>query len=244
MEQFPLREMIPFMIDDFKPNIWSISNNNLTNNEQILDSLSINIYSKGSSLFRLLEYIVGIERFQISIRNILLINDLSNKLNIFYSNFDTLLNTTITVEEFINSWIKERNYPLVTINFISNNDTTLVFHQTRYSVLNNSLLNQNYNWKIYIECDLGGLRDVNGWNYTANYSPSKIKFILDSSIYNITLPNVEYLWIKCNKDFYSYQITEYISSTDDIYGLWRTFEYLFNEVCKTFICKFILILLK
>jgi aminopeptidase N len=228
MEQFPLREIIPFMIDDFKPNIWPISNRNLTNNQQILDSLSIHIYSKGASLFRLLEYIVGIERFQIAVRNILLIND----LNTFYSNFDTLLNTTITVEEFIRSWIEERNYPLVTINFISNNDTTLIFHQTRYLGLNDSSLDSNYAWKIYMECDLGGLHDVDGWNYTANYAPSKLKFIFDSSTYNITLPDVEYLWIKCNKNFYSYQITEYVSDGEDIYGLWRTFEYLFTEVCK------------
>ncbi len=53
MEQFPLREMIPLMIDDFKPNIWPISNKNLTNNQQILDYLSINIYSKGASSIRI-----------------------------------------------------------------------------------------------------------------------------------------------------------------------------------------------
>jgi aminopeptidase N len=240
MEQFPLREMIPLMIDDFKPNIWPISYKNLTNNEQILDYLSLNIYSKGASLLRLIEYIVGIETFQTAVRSSFLINDLSNVLNTFYSSFDTLLNTTITIEEFLRSWIEERNYPFVTIDFIPANDIntniTLIFHQTRYLGsfgLNESLLDQNYTWKIYMECDLGGIHDGADWNYTGNYAPSKLKFIFETSTHIIDLPNEEYLWIKCNKNFYSYQITEYISD-EDIYLLWRTFELLFKEVCEIF----------
>jgi aminopeptidase N len=237
MEQFPLQEIIPLMIDDFKPSIWPISNTNLTNNEQILDSLSTILYSKGASLLRLLEYIVGNETFQTAVRNTLLINDQSNVLNTFYSNFDTILNTTITVEEFLRSWIEERNYPIVTIDFIpgddiTNKNTTILFRQTRYLgsfELNDSLLDPNYLWKIYIECDLGGFNDGTDLNLTANYAPSKIKFLFQSSTH-VELLDEEYLWIKCNKNFYSYQLTEYILDGDS-YGLWRSFEFLFNEVC-------------
>jgi len=233
MEQFPLREMIPLMIDDFKPNIWPISNKNLTNNQQILDYLSINIYSKGASLLRLLEYIVGMETFQSAVRNILPVNDLATVLNTFYSNFDLILNTTTTVEEFLLPWLEEPNYPIVTIDFIPKNETyqntTFIFRQNRYSGSFEN--NQNSIWKIYMECDLGGLQDNDIWNLTANYVPSKIQFLFDSSIHTIEYFNEEYLWIKCNKNFYSYQVTDYISDGDDRYGLWRIFEFLFNEVC-------------
>jgi aminopeptidase N len=227
MEQFPLREMLPLMIDDFKPNILPISIQNLTNNQQILDSLSINIYSKGASLLRLLEYIAGIEAFQSAVQNILPIDDPSNVLNTFYSNFESILNTTTTVEEFLRPWLEEPNYPIVTIDFIpqngTNQNTTLIFRQNRYS---GSFGNtQNSTWIIYIECDLGG----DTLNLTANYGPSKIRFLFDSSIQTFEF-NEGYLWIKCNKNFYSYQVTEYIFDGEDKYQLWRNLEFLFNEV--------------
>lgn len=235
MEQFPLREMMPLMIDDFKPNILSISNKNLTNNEQIIDYLSLNLYSKGASLLRLLEHIVGDEIFRTAVSNIILIDDLSNVLDTFYSNFDTLLNTTVTVEEFLRSWIEEKSYPLVTVNFTSGNDTRLIFHQIRYSGLfqsNDSLLEENNTWKIYIECDLGGLNDGGSWNFTGNYNSSRIKFFFETSTHTIDLPDEEFLWIKCNKNFYSYYITEYITNGEDTYSLWRSFYFLFTEVCR------------
>jgi hypothetical protein len=90
-------------------------------------------------------------------------------------------------------------------------------------------LNLNSTWIIYMECDLGGSSEGDNWNLTANYVPSRIKFLFGSSIETIQL-NEEYLWIKCNKDFYSYQVTEYISDGEDKYALWRSFQSLFTEV--------------
>jgi aminopeptidase N len=241
MEQFPIREMVPLMMDDFKPSIWPVSNKNLTNNEQILDYLSTNIYSKGASLLRLLEYIVGPETFQTAVRSIFSITQQEHLYSTFYSNFDlnTSLNTTVTAEELLRSWLEERNYPIVTIDLIRSNDTiqntTVIFRQTRYFgsfALNHSLSDPDYAWKIYMECDLGGVRDEDNWNLTANYSPSKIRFLLQSSTEVIQILNEDFLWIKCNKDFYSYHVTEYVSSEDNPYVLYEYLELLFpDEVC-------------
>jgi aminopeptidase N len=236
MEQFPIREMVPLMMNDFKPSISPVSNKNLTNNEEILDYLSPDIYSKGASLLRLLEYIAGNETFQTAVRDIFSVTDVSNVLNTFYSNFDfnTLLNTTtITAEEFLRSWLEERNYPIVTIDFIPNNKT-LIFRQTRYFgsfALDNSALDPNYVWNIYMECDIGGFQNETDYNLTANYVSSRLKFIFQSSTEVIQLSDDEYIWIKCNKDFYSYQVTEYVSYEEDKHALWQRFELLFNEVC-------------
>ncbi|CAF4382051.1 unnamed protein product, partial [Adineta steineri] len=102
MEQFPIREMVPLMMDDFKPSMWPISNHNLTNNEEILDYLSTHIYSKGASLLRLMEYVVGNDTFQTAVRSIFNETDVSNILNTFYSNLilPAALNTSITAEDF------------------------------------------------------------------------------------------------------------------------------------------------
>ena len=240
MEQFPIREMVPLMMEDFKPKIWPVSDKNLTNNEQILDYLSPHIYSKGASLLRLLEYIAVNETFQTAVASIFSVNSTSNVLSTFYSNFDlpTLLNTTVTTEEFLRSWLEERNYPIVTIDLIPNNgsgnSTTLIFRQSRYFgsfALDGSSLDPNYKWKIYMECDLGGLQNGDDLNLTAGYESSKLKFIFDSSTENIQLVDEEYQWIKCNKDFYSFHVTEYISYGEDQHALWQYFELLFNEVC-------------
>ena len=226
MEQFPIREMVPFMMDDFKPSIWPVSNKNLTTNEQILDYLSISVYSKGASLLRLLDYLSGNETFQTAVRSILPINNLPTILPTFYSNFNlsTVLGAT-TTEEFLRSWLEEKNYPIVTVSLMTNNDTTknttLTFRQTRYFgsfALNNTLLDTKYNWKIYMECDLGGMIEDDQWNLTANYEPSKIKFLFESDTEVVELEG-EYLWIKCNKDFYSYQVTEYVSYGEDKHAL-------------------------
>ena len=235
MEQFPLREMIPLMIDDFKPSILPISNKNLTTNEQILDSLSIDLYSKGAALLRLLEYIVGIDEFQSAVRNILPIDDLPTVLTVFYSSFNPLLDTSITIEEFLRPWLEERNYPIVTIDFLPKNETnqnaTIIFRQNRYT--GSFASSQSSIWNIYMECDLGGIDESGAMNLTANYNASRIKFLLQSSVYTVELSDEEeYLWIKCNKDFYSYHLNEYIFDGENRYSLWSSFQSLFREVSE------------
>lgn len=239
MEQFPIREMVPLMMDDFKPSIWPVSNKNLTNNDEILDYLSINVYSKGASLLRLVDYIFGDTQFLQAVKNILPITDVSNILPTFYSQFDlpTVLNTTITTEEFLRSWLEEINYPLVTIDWIpsspESNITKLTFRQARYYgsyVLDDTGLDLNYLWKVYMECDLGGSYDANTWDVMDNYAPSRLKFMFDQPNITIELENEEYLWIKCNKNFYSFQVTEYIYKEGNPFDIWGYFEELVPQV--------------
>ncbi|CAF0756114.1 unnamed protein product [Adineta steineri] len=237
MEQFPIREMVPLMMDDFKPSMWPISNHNLTNNEEILDYLSTHIYSKGASLLRLMEYVVGNDTFQTAVRSIFNETDVSNILNTFYSNLilPAALNTSITAEDFFHSWLDERNYPIVTVDFFpsngTENKTTITFFQARYFgsfALDSSSLDPNYKWKIYMECDLGGSKDGDIWNLTDNHAPKKINFMFDSSTETFELDE-EYLWIKCNKDFYSFQVTEYVYKGGDPHTLWQAFELVFRD---------------
>lgn len=238
MEQFPVREMVPLMMDDAKPSIWPVSNKNFTSNEQIIDSLSPITYSKGASLLRLLEYVVGEEKFQAAVIDALSAPGGSGILSDFYSslNSEPLPGTTVTPEEFLRSWVEERNYPLVTVDFIPGNDssnTVVIFRQTRYlgSVsLDDSALDRNYRWKIYIECQVGGLNGEESVNLTGNIEPTTRKFLLQNATETLELPNGDYAWIKCNKDFYSYQVTEYVSYTDDSHLLWEYFELLFSQV--------------
>ena len=239
MDQFPIREMMPLMMDDFKPSIWPVSEQNLTNNEQILDYLSTHIYSKGASLLRLLEHISEADVFQTAVTGLLSVTSVSDILPTFYSNFDlsSAVNTNVTTEEFLRSWLEERNYPILTIDVIPNDvpdkNTTLIFRQTRYfgsAELDSSSLDVNYKWKMFVECDLGGSNENDNFNLTADVDKSRIKFILESSTEVVQILDKEYLWIKCNKDFYSYQVTEYVLENDDPHGIWQRLELLFKNV--------------
>ncbi|CAF1062451.1 unnamed protein product [Adineta ricciae] len=238
MDQFPIREMMPLMMDDFKPSTWPVSEQNLTNNEQILDYLSTHIYSKGASLLRLLEHICEADVFQTAVTSLLSVSSVSDILPTFYSNFNlsSTVNTNVTAEEFLRSWLEERNYPILTVDVIPNNvtdkNTTLIFRQARYfgsAELDSGSLDINYKWKMFVECDLGGSNENDNFNLTTDVDKSKIKFILESSTEVVQILDKEYLWIKCNKDFYSYQVTEYVLENDDPHGIWQRLELLFKN---------------
>ena len=226
------------MMDDAKPSTWPVSNNNLTSNEQIIDSLSPIIYNKGASLLRLLEYLVGEEKFRSAVIEAIAMPGGNGMLSTFFSSLssETLLNTSVNVEEFLRSWLEERNYPLVTVDFLPGNgssNASVIFRQTRYLAsvsLNDSALDRNYLWKIYMECQVGGVANEEGVDLTANIEPTTRKFLFETATETLELSRGDYAWIKCNKDFYSYQVTEYVSYTDDPHLLWEYFDQLFDQV--------------
>jgi aminopeptidase N len=231
--------MVPLMMDDSKPSIWPVSNKDLIGNDQIVDSVSAFIYGKGASLLRLLEHIIGEQRFQSAIHNALSADNQSSLSNAFFLtlNNETILSSDIKPEAFLRSWLEERNYPIVTVDFLPSNstspNTTVTFRQSRYlgSVsLNDSSLDRDYTWKIYMECQLGGSSIGDTVNLTSNIELMTEKFIFQSAIQTLEFPNKNYQWIKCNKDFYSYQVTEYVSYSDDQHLLWQYFDLLFREV--------------
>ncbi|CAF3811776.1 unnamed protein product [Rotaria sp. Silwood1] len=195
------------MWDDAKPSSHPIIVKNATSVDEIMSYLDLLAYSKGVSLLRMLEKIVGFEKFRSNIRDYLINNAFSvGDLNMFY---DTLLTNT-NGTEFMKTWLNEMNYPLLNVDLnVENGQTKLVFTQSRFIISNalNSLnLNQNYRWKINIKCVLGG-------NYpnsdTTDIGNDTIDFILENEREERVLSGKSYSWIKCNQDFQGFYVTKY-----------------------------------
>jgi aminopeptidase N len=148
------------MWDDAKPSSHPIVVKNVTSAAAITSLFDSITYSKGASILRMLEKIVGSETFQKSLQDYLTANRFSvGDPNTFYNR---LFNDT-RGEAFMKNWLEEQNFPLLKVNLsVENNETKLVFTQSRFiisDVLNTSGLNENYRWKIYIQCVLGKSKD-------------------------------------------------------------------------------------
>lgn len=237
-EQFAVREIVPILIDDGKANIWPVSNENLTSNAQIIDSFSPILFSKGAALLRLLERIVDSGRFQTAVVAGVTNSAADGILVDFYTSLNSvnLPGSDLTPEKFLQAWINEQNYPEVTIEFTPANgtesNTTIVFRQTRHLVsheTDSTNLNPNYVWPIYMECQFGGTFDGEFLNATGDVEDADI-FLFENETLTLEIPNKNYQWIKCNKDFYSYVVTDYISMEDDPHRLWEFFDQIFTEV--------------
>lgn len=189
------------MWDDAKPYSHAIVVENAASISEILSYLDGLAYSKGISLMRSVEKIVGEESFRLSLQEYLKINafDVAD-LNRFY---DTVLTNITDGKEFMKSWLNEMNYPLVTIDLsVENNSTKLIFTQSRFIIsdaFNISNLNANYRWKIYLDCTLGG----------NSSSFDRINFVLGTEQEVKILSGKTYSWIKCNRDFQSFHVTKY-----------------------------------
>lgn len=155
-------DVIPVMWDDAKPSSHPIVVDNVTTAAAITSLFDSITYSKGASILRMLERIVGSDRFRISLQDYLTSNrfDVGDP-NTFYNGlFD---NGSISGEEFMKSWLEEQNYPLVHVDLsVRNGNTTLVFTQSRFiisNVLDTSHLKEDYRWKINITCAAGIIKD-------------------------------------------------------------------------------------
>jgi len=148
--------VIPVMWDDAKPSSHPIVVENVTSAAEITSLFDSITYSKGASVLRMLEKIVGPNRFREGLRDYLRVNrfDVGDP-SIFYNE----LFTNTSGEEFMKNWLLEQNFPLLNVNLtIENDETKLVFTQSRFIIsdaLNSSELNPNYRWKINIQCVLG-----------------------------------------------------------------------------------------
>jgi len=149
-------DVIPAMWDDAKPSSHPIVVKNVTDAGEITSLFDSITYSKGASILRMLEKIVGSEKFRNGLQDYLKTNAFSvGNPSVFYNN----LFTDISGEEFMKNWLEELNYPLLTVNLtVENNETKILFTQSRFiisDVLDLSQLNQTYRWKIKIQCVLG-----------------------------------------------------------------------------------------
>ncbi|CAF1192609.1 unnamed protein product [Adineta steineri] len=208
--------VIPSMWDDAKPSSHPIVVKNVTDAGEITSLFDSITYSKGASILRMLEKIVGSQTFRNGLREYLKINAFDVGDPSFF--YNKLFNDT-NGEEFMKNWLEELNYPLVNIVLkVENNETKVDFTQSRFIIsnaLDSSHLNQTYRWKIKLECLLGGHPDSD----IVDVDASTIAFIFDTEHTTRIFPGKSYSWIKCNRDFTGYYVTEYSSSSSS--DIWQ-----------------------
>ena len=149
-------EVIPVMWDDAKPSSHPIVVPNVTSAAEITSLFDSITYSKGASILRMLEKIVGSERFRDGLREYLTLNafDVGDSRDFYNKLF-----TNISGEEFMKNWLEEMNFPILTVQFhVDANGTLVTFNQSRFIIsqaLDASNLSKDYRWKISIQCILG-----------------------------------------------------------------------------------------
>ncbi|CAF0733249.1 unnamed protein product [Rotaria sordida] len=218
-------EVIPVMWDDAKPSSHPVVVRNVTSAADITSLFNSITYSKGASILRMLEKIVGSNTFRDGLRDYLKTNafDIGDP-TIFYNK----LFKNISGEKFMKNWLEELNYPILNVDLnVNNNGTYITFNQSRFiisNVLDSSNLNSNYRWMINIQCVLGG-------NYSdsdiTNLGEDTIDFILETEQETQFLPGKFYTWIKCNRDFQGFFVTNYLSNLST-YSSWQHFSFVLD----------------
>ena len=195
------------MWDDARPSSHPIIVSGVIDAVQIISLFDSITYAKGSSILRMLERTVGSSRFRDALQEYLTINafDVGDP-KIFYDK----LFTNISGEEYMKSWLGEKNYPLLKVNLtLENADTKVTFTQSRFilsEALNASQLNPNYRWKINVKCVLGGTAPNSD---TTNVGGDQLEFMLEGEQDTRTVTGKSYTWIKCNRDFEGFYATTY-----------------------------------
>ncbi|CAF1272229.1 unnamed protein product [Rotaria sp. Silwood1] len=213
-------EVIPVMWDDAKPSSHPVVVQNVTSAAEITSLFDSITYSKGASILRMLEKIVGANTFRDGLRDYLKMNAFNiGDPSIFYNN----LFKNISGETFMKNWLQELNYPILHVDLkVNDNGTHITFNQSRFIISNTldvSNLNENYRWMINIQCVLGG-------NYSdsdiTNLGEDTIDFILETEQEIQFLPGKFYTWIKCNRDFQGFFVTKYSSDLSTL-SSWQRF---------------------
>jgi aminopeptidase N len=109
------------------------------------------------------------------------------------------------------NWLEELNYPILNVYLkVETNGTSITFNQSRFIIsnaLDSSNLTTDYRWKINIQCVLGENHS------NSNIDSDTIDFILDTEQETQFLPGKFYTWIKCNRDFQGFYVTQYSSES-------------------------------
>ena len=243
-------DIIPVMWDDGKPSSHAIVMRNVTGATEITSLFNSITYSKGASILRMLEKIVGSDVFRDRLRDYLTMNAFNvGDPSIFYNN----LFTNISGEEFMRNWLEESNYPILHVHLSSNeNGTEISFNQSRFIIstaLDASKLNSDYRWKINVQCILGQLIDLcisksltNGQIFSGIDSDdfnmndtTIIEFMLETEAETRSFPDQKYTWIKCNRHYQGFFVTLYSSDTSPK-TMWEKFANLL-EIGPTVRCS-------
>ena len=109
------------------------------------------------------------------------------------------------------NWLEELNYPILNVHLkVDTNGTSITFNQSRFIIsnaLDSSNLTNDYRWKISIQCVLGGNHS------NSEIDNNTIDFILETEQESQYLPGKFYTWIKCNRDFQGFYVTQYSSES-------------------------------
>jgi aminopeptidase N len=233
-------DVIPVMWDDAKPSSHAIVVRNVTSAADITSLFDSITYSKGASILRMLEKIVGSDVFRDGLRDYLTSNAFSvGDPTVFYNN----LFTNISGEEFMRNWLEEMNYPMLHVHLkVDENGTEVIFNQSRFIIsdaLDASKLNDEYRWMINVQCILGKnellLRHCEfvvvhrGGDAThsdvIDVDDTTVDFVLKTREETRVLPEKSYTWIKCNRQFQGFYVTQYSSELSTI-SSWQRFSSL------------------
>ncbi|RNA36671.1 endoplasmic reticulum aminopeptidase 2 isoform X2 [Brachionus plicatilis] len=172
--------------------------------------------SKSAAVVRMLKSIVGDQEFKKNIKNFLSQHPYGSVTTYdFYLSFNMSNVIPTTTEDFVDRWILQQNYPEVAVLIENRSGRTRVnFVQARF------LLSQiqeedpdlitspyNYKWEIYLDCQAGGEFIGDQANHVQGMT-TQFKFFLTGDRDFVDLDRV-YTWVKCNKDFNGFYITDY-----------------------------------
>ena len=126
--------------------------------------------------------------------------------------------SSITPEEYMEQWLLQKNYPLVYTEIKTNpstGNTVVNFKQDRFllsedqipGLIDNSPF--GFKWPIYLKCRAGGyINPFNGKKEHLKDGTVDFNYFLVDKEGSIELDS-SYTWIKCNKDFKGYYVTDY-----------------------------------
>ncbi|CAF0936439.1 unnamed protein product [Brachionus calyciflorus] len=180
--------------------------------------------SKSAAVIRMLHSIVGAEKFKQNIRNYLSSNAFGSVSTYdFYNAFDLGDKIPTTTEDFVDRWLLQKNYPEIAVLIENQSEKTRVnFVQSRFLLSpiqeeDPDLITSpyNYKWEIFLECKAGG-EYVNGKPQHTTGSIREFEFFLANDRDHFDLDRV-YTWVKCNKDFTGFYVTEYKNELFEVF---------------------------
>lgn len=216
MDQFIVDDILGVMWDDGYVKSHPIEANVQTPDQitSVFDSIT---YSKGASVLRMLESVVTPAGFQAGLKNYLNANKFSSGVAADFYNSLVLpddMKTETTPEKYMNTWIKQKNYPFVKIDLARNaGQTTITFEQARYLLAQTNVSDEaspyGYKWEIYLQCQAGGAYDPNGdESQHIQGNVTNFTFFLNTDKGSKILGG-QFTWVKCNKDFSSFFVSDY-----------------------------------
>lgn len=203
-----------FVTDDLQPTLQidsSINSHPLSQpydvNGSITKYFDIIAYSKGASILRMLEYVIGPQNFRLGMTRFLHRYAFKNVRNedLWQSFHYTDEKTNETLHEIMSTWIKEVGYPCVNVSIDPEDPNKATITQTRF--LKNPAIFD------YLEYQKNVTLTEKLWHIPLSYETSSrvsgMKWISAQSKQTIQLPLFGAEWIKFNINQTGYYIVNY-----------------------------------